>query len=95
LPAAGRSRPPAPPALAAQVDAELFAMAKERAETDYRNRRFQQPYAHALLASHRVLESPFFTPQERLRAMGPLEVQRPPPLHAPAAGCVARVRDHS
>ena len=44
-----------------EVPPERFAMARERAVTDYRNRRFQQPYSHALTAGHAVLESPYYS----------------------------------
>jgi len=43
------------------ITEELFAMAKEKAETDYRNRKFQQPYLHSILSNHRVLETPFWS----------------------------------
>lgn len=46
-----------------------FEMAKEKAVLDYRNRRFQQPYQHALLSCHRLLETPFFTHEDRCAAI--------------------------
>ena len=36
---------------------------------DYRNRKFQQPYQHALLSCHRLLETPFYTHEERCAAV--------------------------
>jgi len=48
------------------ITEELFAMAKEKAETDYRNRKFQQPYLHSILSNHRVLETPFWSDDQRL-----------------------------
>ena len=39
---------------------------KEKTLTDYRNRRFQQPYAHALTACSAVVEAPFWSSEARL-----------------------------
>ena len=39
---------------------------KEKTLTDYRNRRFQQPYAHALTACSAVVEAPFWSSDARL-----------------------------
>jgi hypothetical protein len=40
-------------------------MAKEKAETDYRNRKFQQPFVHGILSSHRILDDPFWSEVRR------------------------------
>lgn len=48
-----------------KVKSEEFEMAKEKVVMDYRNRRFQQPYQHALLTCHKLLENPFFTHEQR------------------------------
>jgi len=39
------------------ITQEVFAMAKEKAETDYRNRKYQQPFLHSVLSNHQVLEN--------------------------------------
>mmetsp|Transcript_31949 Transcript_31949/g.80449 ORF Transcript_31949/g.80449 Transcript_31949/m.80449 type:complete len:502 (+) Transcript_31949:624-2129(+) len=57
------------------IDKDMFDMAKEKAVLDYRNRKFQQPYQHSLLSCHKVLESPFFSYQERLAAVEASSVQ--------------------
>ena len=54
------------------VTPEVFALAKEKAETDYRNRKYQQPFLHAVLAHHRVLDAPFWSEEERLDALADL-----------------------
>jgi secreted Zn-dependent insulinase-like peptidase len=48
-----------------KVKSEEFQMAQEKVVMDYRNRRFQQPYQHALLTCHKLLENPFFTHDQR------------------------------
>lgn len=47
------------------ITEEVFAMAKEKALTDYVNRKFQQPYLHAILSNHHILEKPFYSDEER------------------------------
>ena len=47
------------------ITPEVFAMAKEKAETDYRNRKFQQPFVHGILSSHRILDDPFWSEVRR------------------------------
>lgn len=51
------------------ISQDVFDMAKEKAETDYKNRKFQQPFLHAMISNHRVLEQPFFSDEARLAAL--------------------------
>uniref|UniRef100_A0A7S0UFC5 Peptidase M16 N-terminal domain-containing protein n=1 Tax=Hemiselmis andersenii TaxID=464988 RepID=A0A7S0UFC5_HEMAN len=51
------------------IDTEVFEMAKEKAILDYRNRKFQQPFQHSLLSCNQILESPFFSYQDRCAAV--------------------------
>ena len=44
----------------------MYDLVKEKTLTDYRNRRFQQPYAHALTACSAVVEAPFWSSEARL-----------------------------
>lgn len=44
----------------------VYDLVKEKTLTDYRNRRFQQPYAHALTACSAVVEAPFWSSEARL-----------------------------
>eukprot|EP00286_Rhodomonas_abbreviata_P006745 CAMPEP_0181324180 /NCGR_PEP_ID=MMETSP1101-20121128/20210_1 /TAXON_ID=46948 /ORGANISM="Rhodomonas abbreviata, Strain Caron Lab Isolate" /LENGTH=1003 /DNA_ID=CAMNT_0023432315 /DNA_START=70 /DNA_END=3081 /DNA_ORIENTATION=+ len=44
----------------------VFDLVKEKTMTDYRNRRFQQPYQHAMNAASFVFEHPFWEREERM-----------------------------
>jgi secreted Zn-dependent insulinase-like peptidase len=46
----------------------VFDLMKETVIADYKNRRFQQNYMHAIIASNRLLEHPFYSNEERCAA---------------------------
>jgi len=56
-----------------------FELLKEKTIVDYRNRKFQQSYVHAITANNAVQEKPFWSNEERLTELETLtadEVQR-------------------
>jgi insulysin len=51
----------------------LFEMLKEKTICDYRNRRFQQAYLHAITSNNLVQEKPFWSSDERLHELETLQ----------------------
>jgi insulysin len=60
----------------------VFDLMKETVITDYRNRRFQQNYMHAIIASNRLLEHPFYSNEERCAALETLTSEEVQQFHA-------------
>ena len=60
----------------------VFDLMKETVITDYRNRRFQQNYMHAIIASNRLLEHPFYSSEERCAALETLTSEEVQEFHS-------------
>ena len=60
----------------------VFDLMKETVITDYRNRRFQQNYMHAIIANNRLLEHPFYSNEERCAALEPVTSEEVQNFHA-------------